>query len=125
MKLQHEILGDTIFSGTCMIYGMSGPNPWCFACDVTFDTSSETSVKELRAYREIGRKKRLQVPKLRKDTFHDDVVVVMGPKVSPAKAVKYLEAMINEIQSAGMLIGRYEPAGDYYLETIDGKIVRS
>jgi chromatin segregation and condensation protein Rec8/ScpA/Scc1 (kleisin family) len=91
-------------------------------CDVEVHSLSKTRLDELRAYRQIKERQRRRLRPLREDAFHEELFVIFGPKLSTKKAITALEALLENIRKDGLLIGKVEPFGDYYVESIDGKV---
>jgi hypothetical protein len=88
-------------------------------CNVAIEDGSVFNHEETRAYRRDLKRKGKKVPALRRDTLHDELVVVIGPKMSAASAVKRLRDVIKQIEKEGALIG-YDMDGDYVFEKADG-----
>ena len=112
------------FNGTCVGYGATpfgSITP--LVCDVDIHSLSETRVDELRAYRQKKKKRGQKLRPLRDDAFHNELFVVFGPELSAKKAVAALENLAHNIKKHGLLIGRAEDRGDYYVETFDGEIL--
>ncbi len=124
LRVEHDRIfeGDN-FQGTCVVYGAVARHVTPFVCDVSVESLQETDVKETRAYRQLARRARKPVPPLRPDAFHHELFVIFGPEASPSEAVKSLKMLIKNIERHGLLIGRKEDLGDFYIETIDGKII--
>jgi hypothetical protein len=92
-------------------------------CHVTIDDEYMGSFDETRAYRRDLKHKGKKVPALRKDTLHNELAVILGPKISAASAVKCLRKVIRYIEKEGALIG-HDMGGDYVFEKPDGSFHR-
>jgi hypothetical protein len=107
------------FHGTFGGYAVARDGIEPMVCDVTIDSWSDSGVKETRAYRRDLKRKGKKVTALRKDTLHDELVIIVGPKMSTASAVKRLREVIEHIEKAGMLIGM-DLSDEYVVEETDG-----
>jgi hypothetical protein len=88
-------------------------------CNVEIEDEYVFNHEETRAYRRDLKRKGKKVPALRRNTLHDELVVVIGPKMSAASAVKRLREVIERIETEGAVIG-YDMNGDYVFEKADG-----
>ena len=124
-KIEHDrIFESDEFNGTYVAYGATswgGITP--IACDVDIKSLSETRVDEFRAYRQMKKNHGRRLRPLRDDAFHKELFVIFGPNLSPKGAIAALEKLADNIRKDGLLIGRVEPDGDFYVETLDGKII--
>jgi hypothetical protein len=120
--VKDRIFGGDVFQGTYVVYGATPVGVTPFACDVEVRSLEESDVTELRGYRERRRRAGKKVPALRRDALHDEMLVTFGPELSPKDAIDSLQALIDKIESEGLLIGRTEPHGDFLVERLDGTI---
>jgi hypothetical protein len=123
IAMRDRIFEGDEFNGTYVAYGAAPCG--CItpmACDVDIQSLSETRVHELRAYRQMKKRQGRTLRPLRDDAFHGEIFVIFGPDLSAKRAVAALEQLAENIMKDGLLIGRTEPDGDFYVETLDGKI---
>ncbi len=73
----------------------------------------------LLACREAGKPLR----SLRKDVLYDEMIVVLGPNMSPNDVIGALTSLAKTISNEGMLIGYKEPEGDLFVESCEGNIL--
>ena len=123
-RIEHDRIFDgDEFSGTYVTYGATPCG--CitpFTCEVEIHSLSDTRGDELRAYRQMKKAHGRKLRPLREDAFHEELFVIFGPDLSPKRAVAALEKLAQNIRTEGLLIGQVERDGDYFVETLDGKI---
>ena len=123
IAVRDRIFEGDDFNGTYVCYGATPCG--CitsFACDIDIQSLSETRVDELRAYRQMRQRRGRRLPSLRDKAFHEKIFVIFGPELSAKRAIAALEKLAENIKKHGLLIGRAEPEGDFYVESLDGKI---
>jgi len=76
--------------------------------------------EETRAYREMSRRARKIVPKIKKSALRDELVILPGVAMSAADVVRALRRCIKELEKTGMHIGRYKD--EYIIERVDGRL---
>jgi hypothetical protein len=104
------------FHGTYGAFAAARDGIEPMVCNVTIEVDwSDSGIKETRAYRRDLKRTGKKVPALRKDTLHDELFVVFGPKMSAASAVKRLHEVIKHIEKGGMLVGM-GLSGEYVTE---------
>jgi hypothetical protein len=118
-----RIFEGGVFYGTNVVYAACRDAVTSFACDVELRTLEESSVKELRAYRQHQRARGKTVRSLRDDALHDELFVVFGPELSAQKATEFLQRLIEDIRANGLLTGRRRANGDFYVETLKGEVI--
>jgi hypothetical protein len=116
----HIFSGDK-FSGTFMTYAADKWRVLPILCSVEIHSMEDSDVGETRAARWERRMAGGTVEKLRKDTLHNELVVVLGANLSAEAAVCALTKIIDSIQREGMLIGRTKD-DNYAVETVDGEV---
>jgi|ERR1700722_18330129 hypothetical protein len=90
--------------GTGTIYAASS-NFWTFGhCDYEIELGAQTYPKEMRAYRKRA-KERGKDCVLRAEALKNETVVLFGPNVSAARAVKLLRSLANQIKKRGLYTG--------------------
>jgi hypothetical protein len=111
--------GDS-FTGTTILYAAKDDDSFGMQCDYELETLIDLNPDEVRAFRESRRRADAKVRKLSDDRVRDELVVIFGPEMSAKRAVSTLRHLADKIETEGLLTGRNE-AGDYIVETVDGK----
>jgi hypothetical protein len=107
--------------GTCIAYAVSDRWVTGFVADVDIEDAVgdiEHYRTKLRAWRLARRRQDKSVPRLRTDALGTELMITMGPELSPEQVIAYLQAMIAMIQNDGLLIGRRQN-GDLVYESVD------
>jgi hypothetical protein len=71
----------------------------------------------VRGYRECQKMEGKKTEALSGDSLRDEVFVIPGPKMSPAKLVRALREFADVIEATGLQTGENEH-GDYVIERI-------
>jgi hypothetical protein len=99
---------DEAWSGTAVIYSAVGLESWALTGDYDVTYCDESNPEELRAYREVQRRRGKSVKKLGKNKVRDHLVVIFGAEMSARTAVTTLSALIDRITTEGLNTGRYK-----------------
>ncbi|MCK1364078.1 hypothetical protein [Bradyrhizobium sp. 62] len=98
------------FHGTTMIYGAKGDDSVPAQCDYEIVLMLESRPEQVRAYRKSRMKSGRKPAKLASDQLHDELFVVIGPKMTPLSAAETLErAWRHAFEAKGSVSVRTTP----------------
>src|SRR5437868_13162213 len=79
-----DVAFSEVFSGTTMAYVLNSSERVALMCDYSM-TWGRREPKQVRGYRECRKMEGKKTQALRDDSLRDEVFVIPGPKMSPAK----------------------------------------
>lgn len=91
---------DERWHGTAVIYSTAGRESWGLTGDYDVTYCDESNPEELRAYRQVMRRRGRRVKKLGIDKLRDHLVVIFGAEMSARTAVATLSALIDRTRKA-------------------------
>jgi len=97
------------------MYAASPRSVTHWTSDVKIDTGKETDPKELRAARQLLKENEHTPSALGVEHLGRELVVVLGPDMSPADAEQALQVIIDSIRRGGLFNGR-DRDGEYTFE---------
>ena len=112
---------DSKWSGTAMIYVVSGTALFSHSGDYQVSYKSESEPEDLRAARLYRASRGEDVGEVRRDKLGDELVVIFGAKMTAARAVEALQSLMARIQEGGFMIGRVG-ASDFIHESVEDEL---
>ncbi|MEH2565590.1 hypothetical protein [Bradyrhizobium sp. AZCC 2289] len=112
---------DADWSGTAMIYAASGITSFGLSGDYRVSFADESEPADMRATRLFRASQGVLVDELPDDKLADELVVIFGAKMTAAKALATLMALIARIEDEGLMIGRVG-SGDFVHEAVGQKL---
>jgi hypothetical protein len=109
------------FSGTSVMYAAKGDQLVWRECDYDVGTWALSRPKEVRAYRQNLERRGAKKPRLRKSQLHDELVVILGPEMSPKQAVETLRSLARRIEEMGGLLTGRDCSGQHVAESFSGR----
>ena len=104
------------WSGTAMIYTASGLGSFALSGDYEVNYELESDPEDLRAARRFETSQGVAIGPIPDDKLGDELVVIFGAKLTAAKAVKTLNALVGRIRDEGLILGRVG-TGDFVYES--------
>ncbi|WP_338821866.1 hypothetical protein WDM22_33020 [Bradyrhizobium septentrionale] len=108
---------DTAWSGTAMIYAARGTMSFALSGDYEVSYRDESEPDDMRAARLFRASQGEAVREAHDEKLGDELVIIFGAKVTAAKAVRTLKALVARIEDEGLIIGRVG-GGDFVHETV-------
>ena len=120
-KRGHDWSIDSEFSGTAVIYAARDSSSFVLSGDYQVSFQDESHPEDMRAARLFRASKGKRVSAVPDGKLADDLVVVIGAKMTAAKAVSTLRALIARIEDEGLIVGRVG-GGDFIHETVEREL---
>lgn len=121
-RWDEEIWNDWNASGDAVIYLATPDDSEGYVGEYLIDWRGEVSRKQLRGYRELRRRRGLDVPPQSREQLKYGLFVIFGAGTSPSDAVASLRLLAEKIEKSGMLVGT-RVNGDFIVETCEGNII--
>jgi hypothetical protein len=121
-RWSRKIWNDWSASGDAVIYLATPDDHEGYTGKYSIDWTEDVSRKELRAYRELRRRKGLPVAAQGQQQLKYGLFVIFGAGTSPLDAVVSLRRLADEITKEGLFVGQRSNR-DSVVETCDGKIL--
>ena len=105
------------WSGTAMIYAARGATSFALSGDYRVSFEDESEPEDMRATRLFHASRGKPVDEVPHDKLADELVVIFGAKITAARAVATLKALVARIEDDGLIVGRVG-GGDFVHETV-------
>ena len=112
---------DSEWSGTAMIYAARNTASFALSGDYQISFEDEFEPEDMRAARLFRAGEGDPVVEVPDDKLADELVVVIGAKMTAAKAVSTLKALIARIEDEGLIVGRVG-GGDFIHEPVEREL---